>query len=315
MIKVEHITRSYGTFRAVSDVSFEIGRGEVVGLLGHNGAGKTTIMKMLTGFLEPSAGRIELDGLDIAEDLKAVQARIGYLPENCPVYPEMTVIDYLDFQAGLQGIKETERPAAIGQAIRRTRLEPKAEASIETLSRGYRQRVGVAQAILNRPNVLILDEPTNGLDPTQIEHMRELIQELSAHATVLISTHILQEVQAVCDRVLILRSSELVLDARLEDLNRSGRLLLSLDRPPEQALPVLSTVAGVADVAATGNAGGQYDYALALDSKERNSAAPAVARTATEQGFQLFSLQQESRNLETVFRDIENGKTVEVTRG
>lgn len=315
MIKVEHITRSYGRFRAVSEVSFEIGRGEVVGLLGHNGAGKTTIMKMLTGFLEPSAGRIELDGLDIRDQMEAVQSRIGYLPENCPLYPEMTVIDYLDFQAGLQGVPEAERPAAIGRAIRRTRLEPKAEAAIATLSRGYRQRVGVAQAILHRPKVLILDEPTNGLDPTQIEHMRELIRDLSKETTVILSTHILQEVQAVCDRVLILRSGELVLDARLEDLSRSGRLLVALDQAPEQALPVLSGVAGVRQAQGVAEAGGRYDYALELGDAPASEAAPAVARAAADSGFRLFSLQPETRNLETVFREIENGKKVEAAHG
>lgn len=315
MIKVEHITRSYGRFRAVSEVSFEIGRGEVVGLLGHNGAGKTTIMKMLTGFLEPSAGRIELDGLDIRDQMEAVQSRIGYLPENCPLYPEMTVIDYLDFQAGLQGVPEAERPAAIGRAIRRTRLEPKAEAAIATLSRGYRQRVGVAQAILHRPKVLILDEPTNGLDPTQIEHMRELIRDLSKETTVILSTHILQEVQAVCDRVLILRSGELVLDARLEDLSRSGRLLVALDQAPEQALPVLSGVAGVRQALGVAEAGGRYDYALELGDAPASEAAPAVARAAADSGFRLFSLQPETRNLETVFREIENGKKVEAAHG
>lgn len=315
MVKVEHITRSYGAFRAVSDVSFEIGRSEVVGLLGHNGAGKTTILKMLTGFLESSAGRIELDGLDIREHLEAVQSRIGYLPENCPVYPEMTVIDYLDFQAALQGVPEAARPAAIGQAIRRTRLEPKAEHAIATLSRGYRQRVGVAQAILHGPKVLILDEPTNGLDPTQIEHMRELIRDLAEDATVILSTHILQEVQAVCDRVLILRSGALVLDAKLADLSRSGRLLVALDQAPEQALPVLSAVAGVKQAQGVSAGEDHYDYALELDAAAAGETAPAVAQAAADHGFRLFKLQPETRNLETVFRDIENGKTVEAAHG
>ena len=192
MIQVENLTRRYGDFTAVDDVSFSIGRGEIVGLLGHNGAGKTTIMKMLTGFLEPTAGTITIDGLAIGRDTTAIQSRIGYLPENCPVWPEMTVIDYLDYQANLHGLPEGQRKAAIAKAIRRTALKEKATSPIQTLSRGYRQRVGVAQAILHDPDIVILDEPTNGLDPTQIRHMRDLIRELAQTATVIVSTHILQ---------------------------------------------------------------------------------------------------------------------------
>ena len=151
MIEVRDLSRSYGGLMAVAGVSFDIGHGEIVGLLGHNGAGKTTIMKMLTGFLEPSSGTIRIDGLDLAEHRREVQRRIGYLPENCPLYPELTVIDYLEYQAALHGVPIGERPAAIRQAIERTELGPKATALIATLSRGYRQRVGVAQAILHRP--------------------------------------------------------------------------------------------------------------------------------------------------------------------
>jgi ABC-2 type transport system ATP-binding protein len=206
MIQVEHLTRRYGDFTAVDDVSFRIQRGEVVGLLGHNGAGKTTIMKMMTGFLEPTGGSIRIDDLEIGRDTRAIQARIGYLPENCPVWPDMTVIDYLDYEATLHGVPAERRGRAVAEAIRRTALKEKADASINTLSRGYRQRVGVAQALLHSPDIIILDEPTNGLDPTQIRHMRELIRELATSATVIVSTHILQEVQAVCERVLILRA-------------------------------------------------------------------------------------------------------------
>ena len=217
MIQVEHLTRRYGDLMAVDDVSFHIGHGEIVGLLGHNGAGKTTIMKMMTGFLEPTSGSIRIDNLEIGDDTRAIQQRIGYLPENCPVYPEMTVIDYLDYQATLHGMADHEPSTAIARVIRRTALQEKAARTIQTLSRGYRQRVGVAQAILHQPNIVILDEPTNGLDPTQILQMRELIRELAKTATVIVSTHILQEVQAVCDRVLILRAGQLVVDSRKDE--------------------------------------------------------------------------------------------------
>src|SRR5688572_7309142 len=172
-------------------------------------------MKMLTGYLEPTSGLIEIDGLDIRTNRETVQRKIGYLPENCPVYPEMTVIDYLDYAATLQGIAENERPRRVREAIIKTALQEKAAQPISTLSRGYRQRTGVAQALLHNPDILILDEPTNGLDPTQIQHMRDLIRSLTKQSTVIISTHILQEVQAICDRVIIIRNGRVALDARM----------------------------------------------------------------------------------------------------
>ncbi|MCI5158128.1 MAG: ABC transporter ATP-binding protein, partial [Candidatus Electrothrix sp. AUS1_2] len=221
MIKVEHLTRKYGDFTAVDDVSFEIGQGEIVGLLGHNGAGKTTIMKMITGYLEPTEGNITIDGLDVGRDRREIQKKIGYLPENCPVYPEMTVLDYLEYSAALHGVKEQDRPTLIREAVARTALEAKASKQLSTLSRGYRQRTGVAQAILHKPDILILDEPTNGLDPTQIQHMRTLIRELAETSTVIISTHILQEVQAICDRVIIIKDGSVALDARVDGLQQN----------------------------------------------------------------------------------------------
>ena len=180
MITISNLTRRYGDFVAVDDVSFTIPRGEVVGLLGPNGAGKTTIMKMLTGFLEPTSGSIRVGELAIGPDTAAIQRRIGYLPENCPGWPEMTVIEFLEYQAVLHDTPAEQRAQAVATAIRRTELRDKATQPIQTLSRGYRQRVGVAQAILHNPDIVILDEPTNGLDPTQILHMRALIRELSA---------------------------------------------------------------------------------------------------------------------------------------
>jgi ABC-2 type transport system ATP-binding protein len=297
MIQVEHLQRRYGELIAVDDVSFGIARGEVVGLLGHNGAGKTTIMKMLTGFLEPTAGSIRVDALEIGRDTCAIQARIGYLPENCPVYPEMTVIDYLDFQAGLHGLPDARRPHAIAQAIRRTALADKAARAIQTLSRGYRQRVGVAQAILHEPSIVILDEPTNGLDPTQILYMRKLIRELAETATVIVSTHILQEVQAVCDRVLILRAGKLVVDARLDDLRHGRRLLVSVD---SEAAAALAGIDGVAAVEDRGQADGRWHYALDADEE----AAPRVAAAMAAAGRRLYRLQPEQRALESVFAEV-----------
>ena len=245
MILADNLVRRYGDVTAVDGVSFSIDTGQVVGLLGHNGSGKTTIMKMLTGFLEPTEGHIEIDGLSMNRDARAIQAWIGYMPENCPIWPDMSVVDYLDYQGCLHGVSEVQRGAAILKAIERTGLTDRATQSIRALSRGYRQRVGVAQAILNQPKIVILDEPTNGLDPTQILQMRELICDLATQSTVLISTHVLQEVQAVCERVLILRNGQLALDALISELDTGGRLLLSVNA---DARNVLARVRGIVSV-------------------------------------------------------------------
>ncbi|RKT46751.1 ABC transporter ATP-binding protein [Thiocapsa rosea] len=299
MIEVRELSRSYGDLKAVQAVSFDIGRGEIVGLLGHNGAGKTTIMKMMTGYLEPSSGSIRIDGLDIAEQRREAQRRIGYLPENCPLYPEMRVIDYLDYQAALHGMADSRRPAAIRRAIERTDLGPKATATIATLSRGYRQRVGVAQAILHEPAILILDEPTNGLDPSQIQHMRSLVRELAEDATLIISTHVLQEVEAVCSRVLIMRGGQLALDSALDAIGRPKRLLVTLDCSPEEARPVLAQIEGVTGVEAwDGDAGLQH---FALSAEDPQALAPRVAKALGGQPWSLYELAPERRDLEDLF--------------
>nr|MBS0019663.1 ABC transporter ATP-binding protein [Gammaproteobacteria bacterium] len=300
MIELAHLTRRYGDFTAVDDVSFHIRRGEVVGLLGHNGAGKTTLMKMLTGFLEPTEGSIRVGSLEVGRDTRAIQARIGYLPENCPLWPEMTVIDFLEYQAALHDVPAVRRGHAIAAAIRRTALKEKATESIETLSRGYRQRVGVAQAILHDPDIVILDEPTNGLDPTQILHMRDLIRELAKSATVIISTHILQEVQAVCERVVVLRAGRKVLDARLDELQRGAGLLVTLDQGEAIARPVLEGIEGVAKVTLEQSVDGRYRYAL----QSAEGTAPKVSAVLQQAGLALYGLWPERRDLETLYAEV-----------
>ena len=303
MIKVNSLFRNYGDFKAVDDVSFEINKGEVVGLLGHNGAGKTTIMKMMTGYLEPTSGSIEVDQLQIDTDTRAIQARIGYLPENCPVWPEMTVIDYLKYQAHLHGVEDVRIQPAVIDAVRRTSLKEKATSSIQTLTRGYRQRVGVAQAILHSPDIIILDEPTNGLDPTQILQMRELIRELAKTATVILSTHILQEVQAVCERVLIMRDGKLVVDSLIADLQSGRQLRLAIDSG--EASDYLACVAGVSKVEKLESADGKSSYLL--DCGE--VVAPEVAAAIASAGDKLYSLSPEVRNLETVFAEVNTAQS------
>lgn len=306
MIEAQQLCRRYGALKAVDGVDFSIARGEIVGLLGHNGAGKTTIMKMMTGYLEPTSGRVLIDGVEVRPEATDTRRRIGYLPENCPVWPDMTVLEYLDYQAALHGVPAPERDAAVARALRRTDLATRATTSIGTLSRGYRQRVGVAQALLHAPDILILDEPTNGLDPTQIQHMRELIRELAATATVIVSTHILQEVQAVCQRALIMRAGRLVVDARIADLSRTDGLLVTV---AGDAAAVLGQVPGVRAVreAEGGGEGGLRRYLVEGEA----ALAPALTRALTQANLALHALEPNRHDLESVFARVNSEAEVQ----
>jgi ABC-2 type transport system ATP-binding protein len=295
MIEAQRLTRRYGNFLAVSDVSFAIEQGEIVGLLGHNGAGKTTIMKMLTGYLEPSAGGVRVDGVTVEADPLKVQASLGYLPESLPLYPELSVVDYLEYAARLRGV-DVEK--AVRNAIAATELESKALDPISTLSRGFKQRVGVAQAILHEPKFLILDEPTNGLDPSQTQHMRQLIQQLAENATVILSTHIMQEVDAICGRAIILRGGELVLDERLADLQQSNTFVVRTGAAPE-IRGLLANLPCATDVRSHDEAGWLVDVDGDLD-----AAAEAMSAAVIAAGHPLYELKLRKRDLETVFREV-----------
>jgi ABC-2 type transport system ATP-binding protein len=303
VIKAEQLTRRYGDFLAVDRVDFTIEQGEIVGLLGHNGAGKTTIMKMLTGYLEPSAGRVCVDGVDVAEQPKVVQRSLGYLSESLPLYPEMTVIDYLEYAAELRGVAPADQRDAVREAIEATELQGKAFDAIQTLSRGYRQRVGVAQAILHKPRFLVLDEPTNGLDPSQTQHMRDLIRRLASNATIILSTHIMQEVNAVCDRAMILRNGRLVLDETLAVLRRTERLLLATDAGIDQVGAALRSVGGIGAPVAVATRGGPARVGLPLSADVEATTAKVVAALVGA-NIQVFSVAPEQRDLETVFREV-----------
>jgi ABC-2 type transport system ATP-binding protein len=305
MIDVQSLSRHYGETTAVDDVSFSISRRGIIGLLGHNGAGKTTVMKMLSGYLEPSAGSICIDGHPMSTEARAVQRRLGYLPESLPVYPDMSIADYLDYAATLKGIGRGGRAAAMRRAVEATDLGARLLDPIGRLSRGFRQRVGVAQALLGDPSLLILDEPTNGLDPGQTAHMRELIRELATRATVILSTHIMQEVDAVCEHVLMLSNGRLVLDADLESL-RSSRTLVLRARPGEadlvELLDRLPQVQQVERLAS--EAGGVQQLALHLHGgTDRDTAAGNISRMVIEGGARLCGLQPLRRDLETIFNE------------
>ena len=296
MIRVEHLTRRYGDIVAATDVNFDVGAGEIVGLLGHNGAGKTTVMKILTGFLEPSSGKALVDGLDVQYYPSQTRSKLGYLPENLPVYPEMTVVDYLLFAAKLRQVVGRSAEEAVKKAMKETDLVDRAFDAIGTLSRGYRQRVGVAQAILHTPQALILDEPTNGLDPGQTQHMRELIKARAETATVILSTHIMQEVSAVCDRVLIMRDGELVVDARLEDLQRTNDIELYTSSTIEF---VKEALRGHAQVKALGDR-----LIVTTPDAVQNKNVDEIASLLVKSGVSIYSLTPEHRNLETLFKEV-----------
>lgn len=304
MLEISQICRSYGDFKAVDNVSFSVGSGEIVGLLGHNGAGKTTIMKILTGYLEPDSGTASINGHSLQTSLKKVQRELGYLPENLPVYPEMIVADYLDYAARLKGIPSNSRRDEIVRVIRDTDLAEKVADPISTLSRGYKQRVGVAQAILGKPKLLILDEPTNGLDPTQTDQMRQLLRNIAKDATVMLSTHIMQEVEALCDRVLMMRSGQLVLDKNLLDIKNNDSLVLETDIELEQ----LRGIAADGLQVSTLDAGSRFKkFAIALDDGHDSRVISAqLVKGIYQLGGEVYSIQQSQRDLESLFREVNN---------
>ena len=225
MIQVSHLTKVYGRRTAVQDLSFTVEDGQICGLLGPNGAGKSTVMNILTSYIAPTSGSVSVEGHPLPEEAAAARACVGYLPETPPLYPDMTVAEYLRFAAELKGVRRAGRAAAVAAAARRTGVEDVLPRLIRSLSKGYRQRVGIAQALLSDPKVIILDEPTVGLDPAQVTGIRRLIQQLGHKHTVILSSHILSEVQAVCSRVLILSHGVLAADGTLEELTTGGRSL------------------------------------------------------------------------------------------
>lgn len=240
MIEVSHLTKQYGNHLAVDDVSFTVADGQICGLLGPNGAGKSTIMNILTGYLSATSGQVTVAGHPLPEEADAAKACVGYLPEQPPLYPEMTVQEYLAFAAELKGVKKAERKEQVCRAARRTGLEAVLPRLIRSLSKGYKQRVGIAQALLGSPRLIILDEPTVGLDPAQVIEIRKLIRELGRAHTVILSSHILSEVQAVCQQILILSKGHLAAAGSLEELTAGGKNLEQVfleltDGEPEEA--------------------------------------------------------------------------------
>ncbi len=248
MIEVEHLTKDYGTVVAVRDVSFQVGRGEVVGFLGPNGAGKSTTLRILAGFLGATRGRVRIDGHDIVEESLEARRSIGYMPEASPLYPEMRVREYLRFRAAVKKVPRRERASAVDRSMQQATVSEMADTLIGHLSKGYRQRVGLADALVSNPPLLILDEPTAGLDPNQIREVRKLVRGLGESHTILVSTHILSEVESTCDRAVVIDRGRLVAEGTLEELRArsaaSGATLLLRD-PEKRARALLAKVDGV----------------------------------------------------------------------
>jgi ABC-2 type transport system ATP-binding protein len=304
MIDVSHISKSYGLVEALRGVSFNIAAGEIVGLLGPNGAGKTTAMKILTGYLQPDEGTVTVNGHDVLTQTREVQAQIGYLPETAPLYPELSVQGYLQMMAELRQIPEDERQSRLSDAVYATGLEEHLVRPIGQLSKGFRQRVGLAQAILHRPQLLILDEPTIGLDPTQVMEIRRLIRRLSESSTILFSTHILSEVEALCDRVIILINGEIKADARLSELAATPDAVLVLEKAPRGAFKALRSLEGVKGVEQVDTPAGYATYRILGQADNGADLCPAIYELAKDQGWPLRELRREVRTLESVFNEL-----------
>ena len=245
MIHVDRLSKRFGSFRAVDGIRFDVGRGEIVGLLGPNGAGKTTTMRMLTTYLSPTSGQATLAGHDVLDEPIEVRRKVGYLPENVPLYPDMRVNEYLSYRSKLKDVPRAQRRRAIAEVVRRCQLGEVETRIIGQLSRGFRQRVGLAESMVHDPEILILDEPTAGLDPIQIREVRGMIRELAERHTILLSTHILSEVEAVCGRVIIIARGRIALDEQLANLQREGVITVEVRGPAASIRAVIQTIPGV----------------------------------------------------------------------
>ncbi len=310
MITVESVTKRYGDVVAVADLSFEVERGEVVGFLGPNGAGKSTTMKMITGTLQPDEGAVRFDGTSIGEDLTAAKRRVGYLPEANPLYDELLVAEYLEYVAELRGLSAEESRSGVADAVDETDIGSVFYRPIGECSKGFRQRVGLAGAILHRPEILILDEPTEGLDPNQRVEIRRLVGSLGRERTVLLSTHVMQEVEATCSRLVILAQGRLAAAGTVQELiaDRSRGVRYVVEAEGEGVADALSGLAGVSSHTVESLQG---RIRVELDSSGTTELRPEIFAIARDRGWTLWELHREKANLEQLFRSLtsdEEGK-------
>ena len=300
MIRVQGLTKDYGARRAINDLTFNARKGEILGFLGPNGAGKTTTMRILTGFMPPTSGSVEIGGYDVIENSLEVRRIVGYLPETVPLYNDMTVFDYLKYMAGLRKVKNAT--SRIAETLDQVGLTSRAQGYIGNLSKGMRQRIGLAQALLHQPEVLILDEPTIGLDPAQVVNFRQLIHQIGKDRTVLLSTHILPEVQQVCDRVLIINKGHIVAEDTpqqlQERLSGSQRVMVQVRADSQDVLQVVQSVGGVI------NPEVRNQDTLEFESLPGHDVRPDVARALVGAGYDLLQMQTVTMSLEQIFLEL-----------
>ena len=315
MIEVSHLSKQYGSHPAIENLSFTVEDGQIYGLLGPNGAGKSTIMNILTGYLAPTSGEVKVAGYGLPEEAQQAKACVGYLPEQPPLYPEMTVQEYLMFAAELKGVKKVQRKEQVLKAARRTGLESVLPRLIRSLSKGYRQRVGIAQALLGSPKLIILDEPTVGLDPAQVIEIRKLIQELGRAHTVILSSHILSEVQAVCSRVLILSKGKLVAEGTPEELgeklNPGSCLRATVLGDRKTVLEAVQAVPGICKVQMESEADGEVTFTA--ESEDAADRRAAVSKALAKAGCTVLALAAENKSLEEIFLALTGGASAAET--
>jgi ABC-2 type transport system ATP-binding protein len=307
LIEVENLTKTYGDKTAVDHVSFTVNKGEILGFLGPNGAGKTTTMRILTGFMPATSGVARIAGFDVATNSMEVRRHIGYLPETPPIYPDMTIESYLDFVARIKNVPAADRAARVTDAMRKTNLDDRRTELIKRLSRGYKQRVGIAQALVHDPDVIVLDEPTVGLDPKQIIEVRNLIKGLAGSHTIILSTHILPEVSMTCDRVVIINKGKIAAVDTPQNLTstlKSGQKIRLEVQAPEAALrPALSQVPGVSHVAVEALPGSDHSI-VTIETAQGSDARSQVAAAIVRNGWALFELRGVSLSLEDIFLEL-----------
>jgi ABC-2 type transport system ATP-binding protein len=307
LIEVENLTKTYGDKTAVDHVSFTVNKGEILGFLGPNGAGKTTTMRILTGFMPATSGVARIAGFDVATNSMDVRRHIGYLPETPPIYPDMTIESYLDFVARIKNVPAADRAARVTDAMRKTNLEDRRTELIKRLSRGYKQRVGIAQALVHDPDVIVLDEPTVGLDPKQIIEVRNLIKGLAGSHTIILSTHILPEVSMTCDRVVIINKGKIAAVDTPQNLTstmKSGqKIRLEVQAPPDALRPALSQVPGVSHVSVEALPGSDHSI-VTIETAQGSDTRSQVAAAIVRNGWALFELRGVSLSLEDIFLEL-----------
>ncbi len=310
MVEIKNLTKQYGQIKAVNDISFSAGENEVLGFLGPNGAGKSTTMNMIVGYLPPTSGTVLIDGIDISKNPNEAKKKIGYLPELPPLYMDMKVIEYLRFVAGIKAIPKSERQLQIERAMSRLKITDMQNRLIKNLSKGYKQRVGFAQAILGEPKVIILDEPTVGLDPNQVLEVRELISKLKQKHTIIFSSHILQEVSAVCDKVVIINKGEVKAVDTMENLekNNDGKITLSLriTGNSDKVMDTIKKTKGVSSAEYSGKISDDTsEYIAVLDNE---NARAELLKEISSKGFSILEIQTVKKSLEDIFVKITQGK-------